>query len=568
MADPVWTIRPAHPERDAVAQSLGLHPGAAQVLLNRGGIAGATAQFLSPKLADLHDPAALKDIDRAVEMLTDALIARTPICIYGDYDVDGTTSTAILVESLRALGGAVGYYLPHRLLQGYGLHEEAVDEIVAQGFKLLVTADLGISNAKEVAHAKERGLSVIVIDHHQVPERLPIADAVINPHRPDDTFAFKPMCAAGVAFHVLVALRRRLRQPDLIGKFPDLDLRRVLDLVALATVADMVPLIGINRILVARGLDVLRTGQRPGLAALARVAGLDPLRADAQALGFRLGPRVNAAGRMGSAVRCVELFLADGLVASDLASRLDQENSARKNVEEYVLKRAVTQAESLLRASPQTLGIMVYGDDWHPGVVGIVASRLIEKFKRPALVVGQGGKGSGRSFGGVHLLNVLHACADHFVKYGGHPFAAGVTMKDGGGAALQRAFALATAAEIERGGANLDVALDVDAELEGAHIDGGLVADLDRVGPFGVGNPEPVFSLRNMRVISRRQVGDGHLKLELALSDTQKISAIGFKMASHDAAFSDVLDVAFTPFISHFSGSPTVELRLRALRIS
>ncbi|MCC6807606.1 MAG: single-stranded-DNA-specific exonuclease RecJ [Deltaproteobacteria bacterium] len=563
MSEPVWTIEPAHPELNQVAERLGLHPGATQVLLNRGGLAAATTDHLAPRLAQLADPSALRDVDVAVELLVQAILAQTPICIYGDYDVDGTSASAVLVENLKALSAVVGYYTPHRLLQGYGLHKEAVDEVHARGFRVLVTADLGISNAEEVAYAKGLGLQVIVVDHHQVPERLPIADAVINPHRPDDGFPYKPLCAAGVAFHLLIALRRRLRAPDLAGRFPELDLRRSLDLVALATVADMVPLTGVNRILVARGLDVIRTGSRPGLLALMRAAGLEPGQADAQALGFRLGPRVNAAGRMGSAMRCVELFLSDGLVATDLAARLDQENASRRSVEDFVLRGATAQAEG--QAAAGSAGICVAHDDWHPGVVGIVASRLVERFHRPVLVIGQGGKGSGRSVPSVNLLNVLRVCADAFLKFGGHPYACGVTLKPGADAALRSAFAKAVTEASADGPYRPTLAID--HTLAAHEIDDALVRDLDRVGPYGVGHPEPMFHLKGALITGRRQVGDGHLKLVIdAGAGRAPLSAIAFRQAAHPAASADFLDLAFTPFVSHFSGTPKVELRVKALR--
>jgi single-stranded-DNA-specific exonuclease len=402
-------------------------------------------------------------------------------------------------------------------------------------------------------------MQVIVVDHHQVPERLPIADAVINPHRPDDGFPYKPLCAAGVAFHLLIALRRRLRAPDMAGRFVELDLRRSLDLVALATVADMVPLTGINRILVARGLDVIRSGSRPGLVALMRAAGVEPLQADAQALGFRLGPRVNAAGRMGSAMRCVELFLSDGLVAADLASALDQENAARKSVEDFVMRGATFAAEG--QVAVNAAGICVYDEAWHPGVVGIVASRLVERFARPALVIGQGGKGSGRSVPGVNLLGALHACSEFFLKHGGHHHAAGVTLKpDVDGGVLKAAFSAAITAASENG--PYQPTLRIDHTLQPSEINAELVHDLDRVGPYGIGHPEPMFQLKGVRINARRQVGDGHLKLTL----DGGLSAIAFRQASHPAASADYLDLAFTPFISHFSGKPKVELRVKALR--
>lgn len=559
LAEPAWTILPPHPSLSTVAESLALHPGAAQVLLNRGG--PAHADHLSPQLRHLLDPDGLRDMSKAVAVLADALVNKQPICVYGDYDVDGTTSTAIMVETLRAWGGNAGFYLPHRLLQGYGLHREAVEEIAAKGFKLLVTCDLGISNAEEVAYAKSLGLQVIIVDHHQVPAELPAADAVINPHRADCSFPFKGLCAAGVSFHLLIALRRELRGGAFARHgFAELDLRRSLDLVALATVADMVPLVGLNRILVARGLDGLREGRRPGLAALCRVAGVEPAALDAQALGFRLGPRINAAGRMGSAMRCVELFLSDGLQAVDLASRLDHENVHRREVEDRVLKQAVAQAEEQVYRKDAT-GLVVHGPEWHPGVIGIVASRLVEQFQRPTVVIGQGGKGSARSVRGFDLLGAIRACAEHLVKFGGHHAAAGLTLKSGAGEAFMAAFDAEVVAAKKSGGLTAPT-MDIDAELAPERIDFDLIRDLERVGPYGVGHAEPLFVLRDAKITGRRIVGKDHLKLGISGG----LSAIGFRLGSHVAASAERLDLAFTPFLSEFGGKKKVELRVKALR--
>ena len=554
---PEWSIAERHPQLKEHAERLSLHEIAAQVLLNRG--AGALGEaHLEPQLAQLHDPSDLSDMERAVALLAHAIATREPICIYGDYDVDGTTSTAIMVENLRQLGAVCGFYLPHRLLQGYGLHNEAVDEIVAQSYQVLVTCDLGISNATEVAYARSLGLKVIVVDHHQVPAQLPEAEAVINPHRVGDQFPYKPMCAAGVCFHVLIALRRHLRERG-HGAAKALDLRRSLDLVALATVADMVPLTGTNRVLVTRGLDVLRQSRRPGLAALAKVAGVDPLRMDAQSLGFRLGPRINAAGRMGSAMRCVELFLADGLMALDFASRLDEENVHRREVEERVLVQAVQQAEHLV-GTLDPPGLVLFGPQWHPGVIGIVASRIVEQFARPVVICGQGNKGSARSVPTVNVLNAIRACADHLVKFGGHPAAAGVTVKSGAMEAFQLAFAEAVRAQA--GDKAYRHTLRIDMRVETGELDQRLVQDLARVGPFGIGHEEPLLMLTAARITGRRVVGQGHLKLGVAGG----LSAIGFRLADHPDANEDVLDLAFVPVVSEWNGKQRVELQLKALR--
>lgn len=550
--DAIWTVAPLHNRLDQVASSLNLHRGAAQVLLNRGGEAAATSEHLHPQLKHLVDPAALTDIDRGVTLLIAALKHKTPICIYGDYDVDGTTSTAIMVEALRQLGGEVGYYLPHRLVQGYGLHRDAVDTIHQQGFRVLVTADLGVTNVEEVEYAKALGMTVIITDHHQVTRSLPIADAVINPHRPNDLFPYKGLCAAGVCFHLLIALRRALRGQG----FPELDLRPLLDLVALATVADMVPLTGVNRILVSRGLDVLREGRRPGLVALARVAGIEPERIDARDLGFRLGPRVNAAGRMGSAMRCVELFLSDGLVAADLASRLDKENHTRREVEDEVLQQAMQQAEARYKDP----GLVVFDPYWHPGVVGIVASRLVEKFHRPVVVIGKDGKGSARSVPGVHILEAIRAGAEALHKFGGHEFAAGVTLKDGQDQVFRSGFCAGVLAQ--QNGQAYKPELKIDCELTASDINTELVRDLERVGPFGTGHPEPLFVWREASVLGRKVVGQNHLKLGLAGG----LSAIGFRMAQHPDSEASKVDVVFTPNVSEWNGTRKVELQIKAMR--
>jgi single-stranded-DNA-specific exonuclease len=555
---PEWSIAERHPHLTEHAERLSLHEIATQVLLNRGGSGDASTAHLDPQLAHLHDPSGLSDMDRAVVLLADAIAAREPICVYGDYDVDGTTSTALMIENLRLLGAVCGFYLPHRLLQGYGLHNEAVDEIAAQSYKVLVTCDLGISNASEVAYARSLGLRVIVVDHHQVPAQFPEAEAVINPHRVGDQFPYKPMCAAGVCFHLLIALRRYLRARGDAAALA-LDLRRSLDLVALATVADMVPLTGTNRVLVSRGLEVLRQSRRPGLAALAKVAGVDPERIDAQALGFRLGPRINAAGRMGSAMRCVELLLADGLMALDYASRLDQENVHRREVEERVLVQAVQQAEHMVGVSDPP-GLVLYGPEWHPGVIGIVASRIVERFARPVVICGQGGKGSARSVPTVNVLTAIRACAEHLVKFGGHPAAAGVTVRAGSMEAFQLAFAEAVRAQA--GDRAYRHTLRIDMRVEAASLDQRLVQDLARVGPFGMGHEEPLLMLTAARITGRRVVGQGHLKLGVAGG----LSAIGFRLADHPDANEDVLDLAFVPVVSEWQGKSRIELQLKAMR--
>jgi len=569
VSEPLWHIRDKHPQIESVSLRFGLHPCAAQVLLNRVEDENLIEDYLNPRLQTLPHPQLLSDIERASALIIHALKNHISICVYGDYDVDGTSSSAILVENLRAFGGIVNYYLPHRLKQGYGLHESAVQEIYQANHRLLITCDLGVSNAQEVLFAKSLGLSVIIVDHHQVPQQLPDADAVINPHRPDDQFPFKNLCAAGVCFYLMSMVRALLKEDKEwmttynAKEEPLRDLRLSLDLVALATVADMVPLTGINRILVARGLEYIRQGTRPGLAALARVCEAVSTKIDAQTLAFKLGPRINAAGRMGSAMRCVDLFLSDGLRATDLATQLDQENNVRRETEESVFNEACAQAEALLSASVVPDALVLFNAYWHPGVLGIVASRLVERFFKPVIVIGQSGKGSARSVPHLHLLKAIEKSAAHLLKFGGHHLAAGVTVKPGEEVLFRQAFSDNMRAILLEQGHSPHV-LSIDGLLAYEDLNDALIQDLARVGPFGSGNPEPVFALLQVAVKNRRLVGQDHLKLELA----NGLHAIAFKQAQHKAAQSPYLDLAVTPFVSEYLGRKRIELRVKAMRLA
>src|SRR5437588_1382661 len=397
------------------------------------------ARFLQPRLEDLPDPFALKGIEAAVARVASALETRETICVYGDYDVDGVTSTAMLVSVFRALAelapGAgpparVDYYVPNRLLEGYGLNVEAMRRLAQRGTRLLVTADCGVTAVAEIDAAAQLGMDVVVIDHHtssQTAEALPRAVAILNPHQPGCPFPARELAAVGVAFHLLLALRRRLRDAGWFVGRREPNLREQLDLVALGTIADVVPLTGANRVLVHFGLRELARGARVGIAALKSVAQIGA-ELSCGDVGFKLGPRVNAAGRLADASVGVRLLLSgDPAEARALAEELDRANAERQDLQARIADEAVAKAQEL----GERRALVVSSEGWHVGVAGIVASRLVDRFHRPALVLCEEGgvaKGSGRSIEGFHLYEALARCSEHLTRFGGHRHAAGVTL--------------------------------------------------------------------------------------------------------------------------------------------
>jgi single-stranded-DNA-specific exonuclease len=405
-------------EVGSLAGELSLHPLAARVLLHRGyRTPEAASAFLSDRLADLPDPFRMKGMHGAVERVLRAVRLKEKVTLYGDYDVDGVSSTSLMYLFLKELGVAPATYIPHRLDEGYGLNLGAVERIAQDGTRLLVTLDCGITSVAEIARAKELGLDVVVVDHHTVPPTLPPASAVLNPHQPGCEYPTKVLCAAGVAFNLCMGLRKRLRDDGFFATRKEPNLKALMDLVALATVADVVPLTGANRILVAHGLQELSQGRRPGIRALKEVAGLEPdATVTAGQVGFRLGPRINAAGRLHDASLGLQLLCADSVeTARSLAQVLDRANAERQGIESGILTQALAQAEE----HKDSRGLVLYDEGWHPGVIGIVASRVVERYHRPTVMVGVKdgvGKGSARSIEAFHLYDALTGCADLLMR--------------------------------------------------------------------------------------------------------------------------------------------------------
>ncbi|HYB21600.1 MAG TPA: single-stranded-DNA-specific exonuclease RecJ, partial [Thermodesulfobacteriota bacterium] len=413
-------------------RELEISPLTVQVLLNRGiSSLDEARRFLSPSLSDLPDPFTMKGMDEAVRRIDQALRKGERIVLHGDYDVDGTTATALLYLFLRNAGGRVDISLPHRVKEGYGLNLEAVKKIRLSGAKLLITADCGISNSEEIRWAGENGLEVIVTDHHEVPEQLPRALAILNPKQRDCSYPFKNLAGVGVAFNLLIALRSFLRRQGFFkdGKGPNL--KEFLDLVALGTVSDVVPLTGANRVLVKYGLRELSQSNRPGIAALKEISGLEAGSVDTTGINFRLAPRINAAGRLEDALEVVQLFTtSDPLQARRIAVHLNELNSLRQRIEERILMEAKAMLDS--RAAEKIKSIVLASLGWHPGVIGIVASRLTEAYHCPTILIALQenlGKGSGRSIPSFPLYEGLKDCRIWMEGFGGHEQAAGLIIR-------------------------------------------------------------------------------------------------------------------------------------------
>ncbi|MGJ0427379.1 single-stranded-DNA-specific exonuclease RecJ [Methylocystis sp.] len=518
----------------ALTQAHGIDDFLARVIAGRGVTVADAAGYLDPKLRDLlPDPSSLRDLDAVTNRLAEAIEKSERMAVFGDYDVDGACSSALLIDFWRAAGAPEPLlHIPDRIIEGYGPNVEAIRDLAARGATLLATVDCGTSSHEAFAVARALGLDVIVLDHHQAPEVLPDA-LVVNPNRLDDLSGQGALCAAGVVFLVLIGLSRTLRARGWWSDDrPEPDLLAALDLVALATVADVSPLARLNRALVAKGLMVMAGRSRPGLAALMDAARLDgPPRA--HHLGFALGPRINAGGRIGDAGLGARLLtLADGAEARRIALELERLNGERQVVERMILEQAVAAAEAQVAGSNRLSCLVVHGQDWHPGVVGLIASRLKERFNTPAFVIafnGEYGTGSGRSLSGVDLGAAVRRAVDLglAVKGGGHAMAAGVTLARDKIDDFRAFLDEALAASVET--ARLDDALVVDAAVAGRGVCLELLRRVEQAGPFGQGNPEPLFALPEQQVTFAQTVGADHVRARLRSRDGATVDAIAFR---------------------------------------
>ena len=555
--------------REAFAKRLGIHTTLAHLLIQRGMTSVEEAQtFLNPSLDQMHDPFLMLDMKEAVDIVLKALEHGEQIVVHGDYDVDGISSAAVTYEFLKSIGAEVSFFIPRRDKEGYGLNVETIRKLRHEGAQLLITTDCGISNHTEIAVAKSLGLKSIIVDHHTVPEVLPPADAILNPLRPGCEFPFKQLAAVGVAFNFVVALRTALRARGIFKYVPEPDLRSYLDLVALGTIADVVPLVDENRIFARFGLEVLSKRQRAGVSALIERACNDVRHVTAQTVSFQIAPRLNAAGRMGDASICVELLTTRSYArAMELATVLEGLNKERQVTERDITRQALVCADELVAKGHPIL--VVAGQGWNRGVLGIVASRLMERHNRPAILIGIDennlGKGSARSANGINLIQALGEVSDLLESYGGHTAAAGVALSGDHVEEFRRRLVVIVQRMLEESGNDLTPELQIDGELPLTDIDEQLMRQLDQLAPFGMHNPEPVFVAGPVAAIRARVVGKKHLRARFVEGNCV-IDAIGFSMGDLKPKLDKMVWLAFVPKRTMRRGQERIEMHIKGLR--
>ena len=565
-----WIVRERDHSRAAqLAATLGVSPIVADLLVARGYEDAESARsFLNPSLDQLHDPFLMRGMSDAVARLGQAIDRREPILIYGDYDVDGTTGTAVLLRALRMLGATAGYHVPHRFTEGYGIRQEALEKAAAEGYKLVVSVDCGITAHEPLNWARTNGLDIIVTDHHlpDKEEGAPPALAVLNPNQRGCEYPDKNLAGVGVAFKLIHALfRERGREAQVPG---------FLKMVAIGTVADVAKLVGENRAIVALGLSDLPRARNHGLLALIEIAGCgDDGEMTAYDLGFRIGPRINAAGRMDAARAVVELFDAkEKEEARRLAEHLDTRNRERMEAQREIFNRAVEEFESGADRESQTHAAVIAGDGWHRGVIGLAASKIAERLNRPCVVIsldGEIGHGSARSIEAYHLFDGLTACRDLLEKFGGHSHAAGLSIRRDRIAEFRRRLNEHAASCLTED--DLIPALYIDAELTPRDLGFQLSQDLGALEPFGAGNPRPVFITRGWRVMNEPQIlKEQHLKMRVAGDDNRPFEAIwwrGVEEVEATPRMNDRIDLAYDFEANRYQGDIRLQLNVKDMRV-
>lgn len=551
----------------------GVAPVVAQLLVSRGVTDPRIAnQFLEAKLGDLRDPALLPGLEAAAERVHQAIADGSPIVIYGDYDADGMTATSILLRGLRALHAKVDFYVPNRIEEGYGLNLTAVQQIADQGGKLLITVDCGITSVAEVARAKELGMDVIVTDHHEMKADLPGADALVHPNLPGHSYPFLGLCGAGVAFKLMWRVCQLQSDAKRVSDRLRNYLLGAMGLAAIGTVADVVPLLDENRIIVRHGLKTIKATPSIGLEALMKVANVDQKPAlGSDDIGFLLAPRLNAAGRLGKGEVAIELLTTESHErAAELAKVIDELNTERVAVEREILQAARAQVKEQFSPIENHPALVLAGEDWHPGVIGIVAGRIAEQFYRPTFVISgdnQGGlaMGSGRSIPGFNLNAALGHCANHLVGHGGHAAAAGLRIERQNIKAFRQAFSEYAASQLSPEDYLPQLRIDAEASLPSLTLR--TVKQLEQLAPFGQGNRRPTLCARGVSLGNQpRRLGRGekHLSVMLQQNDV-RLRAIAFNQAEWVDSLTQLqgnLDVAFRPVLNEYNGRRNVELQM------
>ncbi|HEX5890949.1 MAG TPA: single-stranded-DNA-specific exonuclease RecJ [Pyrinomonadaceae bacterium] len=562
-----WNVRRQDAGAAAsLARVLGVSPILAALLISRGYADERAARaFLSPSYDQLHEPYLMLGMREAVARLKQAIETNEPVLIYGDYDVDGTTGTAILLRALKLLGAKTGFHIPHRFTEGYGIQQPALERAFAEGYKLVVSVDCGIRAHEPLYWARDKGLDVIITDHHlpDEDEGAPPAFAVLNPNQEGCTYPDKHLAGVGVAFKLVHALFREYGREAQVAAF--------MKVVAIGTVADVAKLVGENRTIVAIGLKDLARAANPGLKALIDVAGCgDGKGMTAYDLGFRLGPRINAAGRMDAARAVVELFdTRDSAVARKLAEHLDARNEERKTVQQQIIDLALAELGDTTEAKVA----VIQGSGWHRGVIGIAASKIAERLNRPCVVLsidGDVAHGSGRSIEAYHLLNGLTACADLFEKFGGHSHAAGITIRPERIAEFRRRLNEHAAGCLTE--EDLEHSVTIDMELSPEQVTFQLARELQALEPFGAGNARPVFVTRNLRCLSEPIVmKDKHLKLRLAGPQNRPLEAVWWnciETPGQTPAVNGSIELAYSIDVSAWNDEYRMQLNVLDMRVT
>ena len=562
-----WDI--LQPDSDRIKQlsvSLGCHPITAAVLINRNiATAESASKFLDISLKQMRPPFGLKDIDAAVERICRAITDREKILIFGDYDIDGISATAVLLEFLQNVDADVTAYIPHRINEGYSLQPRHVETFALPNqIQLIITADCGSGSAAALTVAAREGIDVVVTDHHEIDENIPPAVAVLNPKRVDCSAGLDTLAGVGVAFALVIAVRKQLRQLNFWKDQRQPNLKNFCDLVALGTIGDMVPLVDENRIFAKVGLDLINSAPRPGIRELREVAGSASQRLTAEDVAFKLVPRLNAAGRMDHASKALQLLTArDAATARRLAQTLQQLNLQRRELEQSILDSILT----TLKRQPDSLkphSLVGWSSGWHLGVLGIVASRLVEIYYRPVVLIaaqGSFGKGSARSIPGLDLYAALQSCRSLMEDFGGHSMAAGLTIKTENLPRFQETFENAVS-RLMRADRQIPK-LTIDAEIDLAEISGQLLDEIEHISPFGVQNPEPVFMARNIEVQSSKIVGQNHRRMLLGQRSgrsEQKFNAICFNATGNMLSETAFTRLAFRLRWNRWNAGKTIQM--------
>lgn len=563
------TAEPRQDVQDNLIKELGIHPILSRILAGRDILNPDDAKrYLSPSLEDLHNPFLLKDMQKAVERVIRSIHNQEKITVYGDYDADGITSVAVLVKFLKHFHPAVDYYIPDRILEGYGLNPVAVERIRQDGSRLIITTDCGISDYEAVHYAGSMGLDTVILDHHEVPAKIPDAAAVVNPNQSDCSFPFKYLAAVGIVFNFLIALRGMLRKEGFWAERKYPNLREYLDLVAIGTIGDISPMVDENRVFTKVGLELITENKRIGLVALKEICGIENQVIDSGKASFCLVPRINAAGRIGSPLDAVRLLLTDNIdEARDLAKKLDLCNRKRQAMEKMIFHEITASIQD--KSEIHKKSVLVFASSkWHPGVIGIVASRLVDRYCRPAILISLKdgiGKGSGRSISTFNIYEGLKKCDSRLLAYGGHRFAAGISIQEQEIPAFTDM--LDRIIQDEAILVNFVSHTQIEAYCQLSDVNHALLSELGLLAPFGSQNPEPVLCTRNVNVSDTAVVGNNHLRMRIN-GDGVSCNSIWFSKGHFLHTLSGPhLDIAFTPQINDWKGCGDIQLKMRDVAV-